>query len=322
VLVVDDTAAVLRATAALPRGVGDGLLEVVRASGVPLACAGSARDLRPLGVSGLTVRLGQDEERVARRREPAAVPGRGVREADGATCQVALPAARVERRTGSTRLPAQVAARLPLRVAPLPLPADDLGPGRAPWAVPLGRGGDDAGVLTADLDRGLLVCGPAGSGRTGVLDIIEAHLPDGVTAVRPGPRDLPEAVLGRPGPGAGRRVLLLDDVDLTVRDRPDLDERLASWVLAAEAGDQDAPRVVATARTDRVAAAFRGVLAALRSAGGALVCDPLAPGSAEAVGCDLSRACDPRRVPGRAVLVVRGSAVPLQLARPGASKGR
>ena len=188
--------------------------------------------------------------------------------------------------------------------------------------MPLGRGGDDAGVLTADLDRGLLVCGPSGSGRTGALDVIAAHLPAGVLAVRPTARELSEVVLGRRGPGAGPRVLLLDDVDLTLRDRPDLDERLASWVLAAESGDPDVPRVVAVARTDRVAAAFRGLLAALRSAGGALVCDPFAPGSAEAVGCDLSRACDPRRVPGRAVLVVRGGAVPLQLAQSSCSTGR
>ncbi len=102
-LIVDDTAAVLRATALLPRGIGDGLLESVRATGVPLACAGSARDLRSLGGAGLTVRLGPDEEPVTRRREPAAAPGRGVRETDGATCQVALPSA--TRRPGRRRRP-------------------------------------------------------------------------------------------------------------------------------------------------------------------------------------------------------------------------
>lgn len=310
-LLVDDVARVLRALATLPRGVGEGALEALRAAGVPFGCAGAARDLRAL--TGVRVRLGPDED-AGRPQGPALPPGRGVREADGAPCHLALPS------------PAPVApgghcagtgtGHRALRLEPLPAHVADLGPGTAPWCTPVGRGGDRAEEVSADLVRGLLVAGPAGSGRSTVLDRIAQHAPQGVELARPRARDLAELVAAWSAPAGSRRLVLLDDADLALRGRPDLDERLAEWVLAAEQGDHHVPRVVAAARTDRVAATFRGAVAVLRAAAPVLVLDPLAVGSGDAAGTDLSRAVDPRRVPGRAVLLVAGRPVPVQL--PGA----
>ena len=308
-LLVDDVARVLRALATLPRAVGEGALDTLRAAGVPFACAGPARDLRTL--AGIRVRLGPDED-AARPTASPLPPGRGAREADGAPCHVALPS---ETR-GVTGRDAPT-ARPVLRLAPLPTRVAELGPGAAPWTVPVGRGGDRAEQVAADLARGLLVVGPSGSGRSTVLDRIEHHAPRGIALARPSARDLPDLVTAWQAASDSRRLVLLDDADLALRGRPDLDERLAEWVLAAEQGDPRVPRVVAAARTDRVAATFRGVVAALRGAAPILVLDPLATGSPDAAGTDLSRAVDPRRVPGRAVLVASGRPTPVQLAGPG-----
>jgi S-DNA-T family DNA segregation ATPase FtsK/SpoIIIE len=116
-------------------------------------------------------------------------------------------------------------------------------------------------------------------------------------------------------------VLVVDDVDVLTRDRPDLDVVLADLVAAGEATGARTrspasalPSFVLAARTDRVATVFRGAVAALRASGPVLVLDPLSPGSADAAGTDLSRACDPRRPRGRAVLVDRGRVVPVQVA--------
>ncbi|MCB2175471.1 MAG: hypothetical protein KQH57_06660 [Actinomycetales bacterium] len=308
ILLVDDVARVLRALATMPRGVGEGVLDTLRAAGVPFACAGGARDLRSL--AGTRVRLGPDED-AARPSARAWPPGRGVRDADGAECHVAVPSE--DRRATRRVVPATPTA---LRLAPLPVGVVDVGPGTAPWTAPLGRGGDQAAQVVADLSRGLLVVGPAGSGRSTVLDRIDRHAPQGVELARPSARDLPDLVAAWQAGSGSRRLVLLDDADLALRGRPDLDERLAEWVLAAEQGDPTAPRVAATARTDRVAATFRGVVATLRGAAPILVLDPLATGSGDAAGTDLSRAVDPRRVPGRAVLLVSGRPTPVQLAGP------
>ena len=311
IVLVDDVARVLRALATMPRGVGEGALDALRAAGVPFACAGGARDLRSL--TGTRVRLGPDED-AARPSARPGPPGRGVREADGAECHVALPSEdRDPRRTSRHAVPAAPGA---LRLEPLPSTVTDLGPGSAPWTTPVGRGGDRAEQVAADLARGLLVVGPAGSGRSTVLDRIRRHAPQGVELARPSARDLTVLVAAWQAAPGSRRLLLLDDADLALRGRPDLDERLAEWALAAEQGDLNVPRVVATARTDRVAATFRGVVATLRGAAPVLVLDPLATGSGDAAGTDLSRAVDPHRVPGRAVLLVSGRPTPVQLAGP------
>lgn len=309
-LLVDDVARVLRALATLPRGVGDGALDTLRAAGVPFACTGGARDLRQL--TGVRLRLGPEEDAVRPSTRPVP-PGRGVREADAADCQLAIPSdvGRGEPSAGGASTDRPV-----LRLVPLPESVTDLGPGTPPWTTPLGRGGDRAEQVDVDLVRGLAVVGPARSGRSTVLDRIARHAPTGIEVARTSPLDLPDLVATWAASPGSDRLLLLDDADLALRGRPDLDERLTEWVLGAEHGDPGVPRVVAAARTDRAAATFRGVVAALRSTAPVLVLDPMATGSGDAAGVDLSRVVDQRRLPGRAALVVSGRPTPVQLAGP------
>ncbi len=115
---------------------------------------------------------------------------------------------------------------------------------------------------------------------------------------------------------AGTRVLLVDDLDRVLRARPELDELLAGWLERAEAGEP-APVLLASARTDRAATAFRGVLAALRQTAAVLVLSPLTQGSAEAAGLSLTAATDPAHPhrPGRGVLVRAGRTLPIQVGR-------
>lgn len=358
VLLVDDLGAALRALRTLPRGVGEDALGALLAARVPLALAGDEADLRAVGTTGLVVRLG---ERPVERQGSATPPHRdaspGAGTVGGLACRLAVPSAGsaaglapVPSDPDAPRPPAE-----PLRLAPLPdrVTAADVaatarragdppaGDPRVPTVV-LGLGGDDAGPVAVRLDRGLLVVGPAGSGRSAVLrhvlarmtgaravtlDELVAPAPAGPFPTAPSRTPVTTSGAGTPAP-----VLVIDDADVLVRDRPDLDGRLADLAAAAEArhasaGPRPGPvpggrpagaepepaRLVLAARTDRAATTFRGALAAVRGCAPVLVLDPLAPGSAEAAGVDLARACDPRRIRGRAVLVDRGRLVPLQV---------
>lgn len=135
----------------------------------------------------------------------------------------------------------------------------------------------------------------------------------------------PGEALSPPGPAQVDHLdaLVVDDLDVLTRTGDDLDEHLARWVHATERGEP-APAVLAAARTDRAAAAYRGALAALRGAAAVVLLDPAEPGSAEVTGTDLAGACDPDRPrhPGRGAVVVRGRATPVQVARPGALRSR
>lgn len=342
-LVVDDVGAVQRALDRLARGAGTGLLEHVLRDGRHLAVAvsGSPADLVRL-IGQFSVRLVLE---LADRHEAAllgvqpgpaaapAAPGRGVLlvAQEAVPCQVALPGAPLSR-----------SAREPVRLVGLPRSVDvepaDLprtGPGApegpVPGAVLLGRGGDAAGPLLLGTRPGALVVGPPGSGRSTTLAVAAlglVHQGLRVVAVGgPGPlgdlaqetglrltadRDeavrLVEVLRGAPGPPL---VVVADDVDCVQGDR--LDAALAAWCTAARAGDA-APHVLVSARTDRAAGAYRGVLAAVRDV--VVVLAPGTPGSAEVAGQDLSLLTDPGRpAPGRGVLVDRSGAQPVQVAR-------
>ncbi|WP_149205280.1 FtsK/SpoIIIE domain-containing protein [Actinotalea subterranea] len=219
--------------------------------------------------------------------------------------------------------------------------------------VPVGRGGDDAGVMLLDVARGALVVGPGGSGRSAALATIALGLRDGGSDVLVAARSGPLADVGRAGavrwaatpaalsaalaalrsptatasegggpdrgPGAPRpTVVVVDDLDLVAAAAPEVDEALAAWIGAAEGGDSACPRVVAAARTDRAASAYRGALAGLRWCGTVLVLSPTSPGSADLAGVDLSLAVDPARprMPGRGVVVDAAGTRPVQVARP------
>jgi S-DNA-T family DNA segregation ATPase FtsK/SpoIIIE len=210
-----------------------------------------------------------------------------------------------------------------------------------PAQVLVGLGGDDARPVHADVGSGLLVVGPARSGRSEALTTLGLGLRAGRAEVVVVARDGPLAALGRLRPATHARTtaeleallsraarpivgpsepptVLVDDLDLVCRTSPVAEELLCAWVLAAEAGATDVPRVVGSARTDRAVTAYRGTVAALRSAGALLLLSPAAQGSADLAGLDLSLHVDPADPwrPGAGVLVSRGAATCVQVAGP------
>lgn len=328
-LLVDDVAAVQRALDLLPRGAGAPLLEPLLREGahrgLSVAVAGAPSDVARLLAHAtdrlvLAVTDPHEDVLLGVPRELGggrAVPGRGVYlgPAGSVRCQVALPAEALPPRARSTQARP---AHPPLRLVPLPLRVVREDPAPEPWRPALGRGGDGAALVRADVARGALVVGPGGSGRSTALSTLSDGLRDAGHAVvvldRDGPGD-PRALLRAATPGS---VVVVDDLDVLTRSHPDLDDLLLGWISAAEAGDASTPRVVAAARTDRAATAYRGSLAALRSGSCVVVLSPSAPGSADTAGLDLSLVVDPTRPlhPGRGVLVENGRPTPVQVAAP------
>lgn len=221
-------------------------------------------------------------------------PGRGVLLAPGAATVVQVARGRGLRVAGPPRR--DVPRLLPL---PAAVSGAELSPA-PPGQVAIGRGGDGAGPVCASCGPGsrLLVIGPPGSGRTTALATVRA----GLTAAG-------RTVGSLPGPGAvpAADVLLLDDLDRWPAGALDeLDRELRGHPAA----------VVAAATTDAVVAAYRGPLATWRTSAVLLV---LRPGEAPAqlTVTDLAPAVDPARPlhPGLGVLAVRGTAIPVQVAR-------
>jgi S-DNA-T family DNA segregation ATPase FtsK/SpoIIIE len=171
-------------------------------------------------------------------------------------------------------------------------------------SVMLGRGGDGAGRLRVACGPGevLLVVGPPGSGRTSALTSLRAQLA-GRVLTPSAPAEVP----------AGRAVLVIDDVD---RWRPaaldDLDHLLAS---------RRDLTVLASARPEPVASAYRGALATWRATATLLLLRASHPTTSQLTDVDLATAADPARPrhPGRAVLVARGAAIAVQVATPEAA---
>ncbi|SJM61213.1 FtsK/SpoIIIE family protein [Actinomycetales bacterium JB111] len=192
-------------------------------------------------------------------------------------------------------------------LAPLPtsLAAPPTDPAeRAGRGLVVGVGGDRAEPTLAPLPPGgtLLVVGPAGSGRSGALGVLADRLS------RAGLR------VERLSPGAGRpdrtaEVVLVDDLDR--RPPGDLD------ALAALPGA--GTRVIAAVGTQSAMAAHRPPLSDWLG-GPMILLRPDLPMSGRVVAGGIGPAADPlaATVPGRAVLVVDGRALPVQLPVPGA----
>lgn len=226
-----------------------------------------------------------------------AVPGRGVLlEPDGArSVQVA--------RSGPVDLGEPAAAP---RLAPLPdrvdavalRRAEDLVGPAGPDVVTVGLGGDDGGPVRMPAAAGaaVLVVGPPGSGRTTALRTMHRGL---TGAVPLGP--------GAPVPASARAVVA-DDLD---RWAPNHVDDLATAV------ERHGLTVFAAARSESVAAAYRGPLAQWRAQAALLLLRPGQPITAQLTDVPLTTALDPARPhqPGLAVLVHRGRATPVQVAR-------
>lgn len=352
VLVVDDVATVREALDRLPRASGADLVDtVVRdARGrVAVALSGAPRDLgRLLPHVGERLVLGLPDRHDAtglgvpeRMWSAVAPPGRGVHVPAGLMAQIGLPGS-PPAAPGRGGPPPPRLVRLPTDVGLGELPAGGIGllaptadalvvrhgtpartappldgrartapdPARAhPARAPIAAATSASGPVL-DLARGLLVVGPPGSGRSTALRSLVARLPD-IGLVPVGADHLAERVGPDDGLARERGVaVVVDDLDVVVRRDPALDDRLLALV------EHGCP-VIAAARADRVATAYRGALAALRAAAPMLVLWPEHPTSAEAAGEDLTPAVDPvrPRTPGRAALIDRGPARAVQLAR-------
>ncbi|NTW40264.1 MAG: FHA domain-containing protein, partial [Cellulomonadaceae bacterium] len=270
VLLVDDVASVARSLDRVPRGAAAGLLDtLVRGShrSTSVALAGQPHDLvRWAPHAGtrlvLSVTDPHDDAMLGIGREMSGgrgTPGRGVvLDGTSSRCQVALPAPQAGAEGQRDRLEAlSHGGTPPLRLAALPravaaaqlappatsrralAPSGSDGPGGS--HVPVGLGGDDGTRVHADTALGLLVVGPAGSGRTSALAIIAAGLPGSAAFLCGADRDgaLPPGQVARAiramaaePPG----VVVVDHLDLVLRADPGLDDVLSTWVMHAELG--------------------------------------------------------------------------------------
>jgi S-DNA-T family DNA segregation ATPase FtsK/SpoIIIE len=271
---------------------------------------------------------------LSRRQIPSTMPpGRVIRTADGVVGQVAAVgrdpdgAAQVAaigdllaRHRG--RDAEVLSGRGPWRVVELPVRCDldTLGPvepGVTAPDVTIGVGGDDGIPVGLDLALGsaassqtALVLGPPGSGRTTTLHTIGTSLRrEGHRVVLVAPGDDPDVVLEDLSRGPAPCVLV-DDAD-TLADST-VEEAVLGW--AAGLPTRGGALVVA-ADTERAGAAYRGLvpLAGRSRCGVVLTPRHAVDGAALGVGVPVGGPV----VPGRGILVHRGTCLPLQVAVAG-----
>ncbi|KQU69491.1 FtsK/SpoIIIE domain-containing protein [Phycicoccus sp. Root101] len=267
-------------------------------------------------------------------------PGRGLT-MEGNEVQLALPPEpRNEEGPPTTSPPTtDLPGRSPLRVDELPLEVHEEElrphPDRPPYPagiVPVGIGGDESTVLGLDPrqdGRRWLVTGPAASGVSSALLLLaRRHLaagrPVAVVAPRGGPLEVlraEPAVLswsdGTDGGGlveARRRapslVVLADDVDALL-DQP------VEAVLreVSHLADRDQGLLVVGAAASTLSSMYRGAALEVARHRTGLLLGPASSAEADLFG--LRVPVDRRARPGRGHLVRRGSASPVQVARPG-----
>ncbi|WP_167761162.1 FtsK/SpoIIIE domain-containing protein [Geodermatophilus sp. DF01_2] len=252
-------------------------------------------------------------------------PGRALVGEDALECQLALP-----RSLPAAAPTVSPGAERPLSIPELPAEPVLQPPGAAaaehPLQLPVGPGGDDGGVLTVDLERtgGLLVAGPAGSGRSTALEACARHLAAaGVAVLRLVPGAPPADAEAAPGQcrltggdvegwrawlaglGGAPGAVIVDD-SAALAD---------SAVLAAAAGAEAVPGLVfvVAGTAAELSPAFRGPVSALRRRRNGLLLTPT-PGDADLLGIRLPRTPLPQR-PGSGWLVTAGVAQRVQVAR-------
>lgn len=159
-----------------------------------------------------------------------------------------------------------------------------------PWA--LGLGGDQARPWCPQLSQGLLIIGPAGSGRSTAL----ARIYD---------------ILQVTDPTLAQRAIFIDN----------LDQACLSATNAVETALAAGTPVFATALTSRAANTYSGPLAQLRSLSPLLL---LAPGLGEGTqlaNVRLTRWLDPHRqhLPGRGIVIASSQITPVQICQNASS---
>jgi S-DNA-T family DNA segregation ATPase FtsK/SpoIIIE len=278
----------------------------------------------------------------AGRLPPQQPPGRAVLASHGTEVQICWPGggpgvgraaqAGTERHRSDTALPSDL---LPLRVEALPLDLDlsDLTHpphDRAGASATIGVGGDllvPVG-LNADVDgRRWLVAGPSRSGKTTALRTISESLLAGgsrlaVVCERPGPLD---ELRGRPGvlccvrpDGIAevadawrhdpRLAVIVDDADAAIETPADPVLREIARLV-----ERDQGLVVCAATTATLATQYRGLAVEVARHQTGLLLSPQGPADGDLFGIRAPRSRE--RVPGRGLLVARGSATEVQVAR-------
>jgi S-DNA-T family DNA segregation ATPase FtsK/SpoIIIE len=213
-------------------------------------------------------------------------------------------------------------SRRPLRLQPLP-PDVDVSelrlPARpTPWAL-VGVSGDEPVPVGIDLatERVVLVAGPPGSGRTTALTTMARSLHE------QGARVLalcPERSPLRKGPwrsawfdesGALPADLIPQASVVLVDDAERLDGPTESLLLAAAAHPRQS--VVVAGLTSALLGSYRGLAGLARSHRTGVLLRPESPTDGDVLGvrADLFD----ETPPGRALLVVRGTSTPVQVAR-------
>lgn len=197
-----------------------------------------------------------------------------------------LPASVADFPASATDFPASA---LDTTTAPVVALPEDV-PSCPPWA--LGLGGDQARPWCPQLTQGLLIIGPAGSGRSTAL----ARIYD---------------ILQTTDPTLAQRAIFIDN----------LDQACPSAINTVETALDAGTPVFATALTSRAANTYSGPIAQLRALSPLLL---LAPGLGEGTqlaNVRLTRWLDPHRqhLPGRGLVIANSQITPVQICQNASS---
>jgi S-DNA-T family DNA segregation ATPase FtsK/SpoIIIE len=264
-------------------------------------------------------------------------PGRGIDVTSGLVVQVALTAGRLDDAVADIAALHGAGARSrgprPVGVLPDEVKLDevdlDATIGSGEWQLPLGLAATtlDGVALRVRGGEGVLVTGPARSGKTSVLAMLGAvtarHLPDVEVTALLGRRGAPDEFVGARTRGAGcdlealaddlatattPQLLLVDDVD----DLEDPSGALTRLV----AGRHAHVVVVAAGRADALRGAYDHVTVELRRSRVGVALRPRIDSDGDLWGVLLPRYGPSRFGPGRGYLVADGEAELVQVALP------
>ena len=201
-----------------------------------------------------------------------------------------LPASVVDSPASASDLPVNPSDTTTALAAAPVVALPEIVPTCPPWA--LGLGGDQAQPWCPQLTQGLLIIGPAGSGRSTAL----ARIYD---------------ILQTTDPTLAQRAIFIDN----------LDQACPSAINTVETALDAGTPVFATALTSRAANTYSGPIAQLRALSPLLL---LAPGLGEGTqlaNVRLTRWLDPHRqhLPGRGLVIANSQITPVQICQNASS---
>jgi S-DNA-T family DNA segregation ATPase FtsK/SpoIIIE len=258
-------------------------------------------------------------------------PGRALLGEEALECQLVLP--RPLRATEPSSHPFPPPVRIvelpadPVLALASPETTTEQSGNRGVLSLPVGPGGDEGDPLVVDLLRtgGLLVSGPAGSGRSTALDAFVQHMCSvGAAVLRigvpPGGRrrsgDEPELPWLDPGDEAGARAWvaqLAGRPGVVVADDVGTPAECAALDAIPAVGTRTGVALIAAASPGQLSGHYQGPVAALRRGRTGLLLCP-GPGDADLLGVRLPRTPLPVR-PGSGWLVTGAVMERVQVAR-------